>query len=55
VQLTGTVAATVLATRTPGVDGVAWRVLLDAGHEDDPGVAQAARRAVAELRGLAGC
>jgi hypothetical protein len=55
VQLTTTVAATVLATRTAGVDGVAWRVVLDAGHENDREVASAARRAVAELRAAAGC
>lgn len=55
VQLTEAVAATVLATRTPGRDEVAWRVLLDAAYRDDPAVAAAARRAIAELRALAGC
>lgn len=55
VQLTGTKAATVVATRTPGRDGVTWRVFLDQGREDDPAVARAAARALADLRALAGC
>lgn len=54
VQLTARVAATVLATRGPGED-VAWRVLLDAGSEDGPDVQRAARQALIDLRGLAGC
>lgn len=54
VQLTRTVAATVLATRSPGEE-VTWRVMLDAGSEDGPEVERAARRAVLDLRGLAGC
>jgi hypothetical protein len=55
VQLTETVVATVVATRTPGLGGVDWRVWFDAGHRNDPDVARAARRAVADLRRLAGC
>lgn len=54
VWLTERVAATVLATRASGED-VIWRVLVDGGGENNPDVANAARRVVAELRGLAGC
>lgn len=55
VQLTETVAALVLATRTPGADEVRWRVLFDAGGDDDPAIVVAAQRALAEVRALAGC
>lgn len=40
--------------RGPGEE-VTWRVMLDAGSEDGPEVERAARRAVLDLRGLAGC
>jgi hypothetical protein len=55
VQLTDAAAATVLATRSTGDDAMTWRVFVDSGHEDDPDIARAASRAVAELRALAGC
>jgi hypothetical protein len=56
VQLTSHSAATVTALRESGHDTVTWRVSLDPGCDrDDPAVAVAVERTLAELRALAGC